>query len=127
MIRAMWRAIPVALALLFGWSAEGAGQAAKSQSPQQAGGAALFTGKGNCHACHGPAGKGTAIGPDLSDAETLHGATLAQVTAVIRAGITAPKKFAVPMPAMGGAALTPAEIDALARHVVSLRPPTAAR
>ena len=90
---------------------------------QQAPGAQLFTSKGNCFACHGPAAKGTALGPNLTDAEFLNGSgTIEDITRVIREGVTTPKKSPTPMPAMGGAQLNDAEINALAQYVFSLRP-----
>lgn len=84
-------------------------------------GKAIFTGKGLCSACHGPDAKGTALAPDLTDKTWLHSdGTLASVAKVITDGVTTPKEHPAPMPPMGGAQLTPEEVQAVARYVVSL-------
>lgn len=131
MLRLFTPTIPIALLLVMhgaGPAPRLRGEEAPSAARAQEAGRALFQGKGNCHACHGPAAKGTAIGPDLTDAEWLNGSGTAQeIAAVIRTGVTTPKKFAVPMPAMGGAQLTAAEIQSIAAYLVAQRPARAAR
>ena len=84
-------------------------------------GKAIFAGKGLCTACHGPAAKGTALAPDLTDAQWLHSdGTVESLAKVIKEGVAAPKEHPAPMPPMGGAQLTDAEIQAVARYVASL-------
>lgn len=84
-------------------------------------GRAIFQGKGNCVSCHGVDGRGTPLGPDLTDAEWLNiDGSLDSIRALIRAGVPKPKKYVAPMPAMGGAKLSPAELDAVARYVLEL-------
>jgi cbb3-type cytochrome c oxidase subunit III len=93
---------------------------------QQAAGRAVFTGKGNCATCHRTDATGTPLGPDLTDGEWLNiSGTLEEITEVVRVGIARPKKYPAPMPPMGGARLRPAEIDAVARYVLSLNPTAA--
>jgi cbb3-type cytochrome c oxidase subunit III len=86
-------------------------------------GEAVYRGKGNCVACHGRDAKGTPLGPDLTDGVWLTGTgTLAEITEVIRVGVAKPKQYPAPMPPMGGARLSPAEVEAVARYVLSLSP-----
>jgi cbb3-type cytochrome c oxidase subunit III len=86
-------------------------------------GEAVFRGKGNCATCHGRDARGTPLGPDLTDGVWLHGSgTLAEITGIVRDGVVKPKQFPAPMPAMGGARLRPAEIEAVARYVLNLNP-----
>jgi cbb3-type cytochrome c oxidase subunit III len=92
-------------------------------SGSQAAGKAIFEGKGNCATCHGREGKGTPLGPDLTDGEWLNASgSLEDLQMVIRQGVTKPKKFPAPMPAMGGARLSDDEIGAVARYVLELVP-----
>jgi mono/diheme cytochrome c family protein len=84
-------------------------------------GKAVFTGKGNCHVCHGAEAKGGPLGPDLTDAEWLHIDGKAEsIAALIKKGVPAPKQFPAPMLPMGGAQLTDAEVQAVAGYIVSL-------
>jgi mono/diheme cytochrome c family protein len=91
------------------------------EDASQAAGKSVYDGKGNCAACHGAAGKGTPLGPDLTDGEWLNfSGAVEDVAKVVREGVTRPKKYPAPMPAMGGARLSGDEIDAVARYVVEL-------
>jgi len=88
-------------------------------------GKAVFTGKGNCHVCHGAEAKGGPLGPDLTDAEWLHIDGKAESIAdLIKKGVPTPKQFPAPMLPMGGAQLTDAEVQAVAGYIVSLGPKT---
>jgi mono/diheme cytochrome c family protein len=86
-------------------------------------GRALFTGRGNCAACHGVEGRGTGMAPDLTDGEWLHGdgsyASIAQITA---AGVPRPLRHPAPMPPRGGAEMSAAEVCAVAAYVRSRVP-----
>jgi len=76
---------------------------------------------GICYTCHGPAGKGTPLAPDLTDGEWLNtDGTLAGIEAIVKAGVPKPLKYPAPMPPMGGANLSAAEIKAVAAYVYSL-------
>ncbi|MBD5782134.1 c-type cytochrome [Pelagicoccus sp. NFK12] len=66
-----------------------------------------------CASCHGAEGAGL-LGPNLTDAEILHGSTLPEIKAVIENGV--PSKA---MPAWSGI-LSPEDIQAVAQHVQSL-------
>ena len=85
----------------------------------------IYAGAGLCSACHGPQAKGTTgLGPNLTDAEWLHSnGTFDALVAQITAGVPANKsKTGVAMPPKGGAALTDAQIRAVAAYVWSLGP-----
>lgn len=106
----------LALAILAGagWTA-GAG----SQDPGQA----VFTGKGSCFTCHGRDASGTPLAPDLTDADWVSFAeppTLEEVVALVKAGVERPVRYPAPMPPMGGAALSDAEVTAVAGYVLRL-------
>lgn len=115
------------LAVLAGGAGRAGLQAASSQEPPAQQGRAIYMGKGACHTCHGPDGRGTPIGPDLTDAEWLHiDGTQAEIARVVRLGVVRPKRYPAPMPPMGGARLNEREITAVAAYVAALRTPQAA-
>jgi mono/diheme cytochrome c family protein len=81
----------------------------------------IFTGKGMCSTCHGPAAKGTPLAPDLTDGEwLLINGSVEAIDSLVRAGVAKPKKHPVPMPPRGGARLTDAEVRAVAMYVHGL-------
>ena len=83
-------------------------------------GKALYQQSG-CTGCHGDDGRGTPLGPDLTDAEWLwsDGST-AGIAKTIRSGVAKPKQFREPMPALGGATLSDQQVASLAQFVASL-------
>jgi mono/diheme cytochrome c family protein len=84
-------------------------------------GRTIFLGKGTCSACHGTEGKGTMLAPDLTDDAWLNiDGSVAQIARVVKDGVAQPKQHPAPMPPMGGAQLTDAEIQAVAAYVKSL-------
>lgn len=75
----------------------------------------------SCIACHGPDAKGTAVGPDLTDATWLNGdGSLAAIHKIIEEGVDEPKQFRSPMPAMGGSQLSDDELKNLSAYVWSI-------
>jgi mono/diheme cytochrome c family protein len=89
----------------------------------QPNGKSIFERKGNCATCHGRNGRGTPLGPDLTDGEWLNiTGTLEEIVAIVRSGVAEPATYPASMPPMGGARLSGEEIDAVARYVVSLGP-----
>ncbi|CAN5878414.1 hypothetical protein BH23GEM9_BH23GEM9_08560 [soil metagenome] len=133
----MWKHIDsgagiIALAVLLGaWSQVERGAvrgAAEASAPgalmsAQESGKAVFEGKGNCAVCHGREARGTPLGPDLTDEEWLNIAgTLDGITTAVRNGFPRPRKYPAPMPPMGGARLSAAEIRAVAQYVLELAP-----
>jgi glucose/arabinose dehydrogenase/mono/diheme cytochrome c family protein len=78
-------------------------------------------GGGTCAGCHGSNGKGTPLGPDLTNSKWLWGdGSLASITRIITNGVPQPKEYRSGMPPMGGAQLTPAEVKAVADYVWAL-------
>jgi mono/diheme cytochrome c family protein len=79
-------------------------------------------GGGICFTCHGPDAKGIqGLGPDLTDATWLHGdGSLQFIQNTVRTGVATPKEAAAPMPPMGGATLTPDQVNAVSAYVYSL-------
>ena len=82
----------------------------------------LFTGTGGCMACHGTDAAGSQLGPDLTDAEwlNLESPDVAAVAGLIRDGVSDPREYPAPMPAMGGANLSEEQVQALAGYVASI-------
>jgi len=71
-----------------------------------------------CTGCHGLEGKGSPVGPDLTRGPWLWGdGSLAAITRTITQGVAQPKQTGGAMPPMGGAALTPGQVQALAAYV----------
>lgn len=96
----------------------------QSSAAQVGEGDTLFNGHrvGACWACHGHGGKGTDVAPKLADNPkwiNIDG-SLDAIKGIITNGVPKPKKHAGAMPPMGGAQLTPEQIDALAAYVYSL-------
>ena len=82
----------------------------------------LFSGQAGCQACHGPSAGGTQLAPDLTDAEWLNvpEPTVEALAGIIRSGVPQPREYPAPMPAMGGASLNDAQIQALAGYIASI-------
>ena len=77
-----------------------------------------------CAGCHGTNAKGTPLGPDLTNGKWRWGdGSLASITQTITDGVPKPKDYRSPMPAMGGAQLTPAQVSAVATYVWALSQP----
>jgi glucose/arabinose dehydrogenase len=77
-----------------------------------------------CTGCHGSAGGGTPLGPDLTGKQWLWSdGSVAGIAATITRGVSEPKQYRAPMPAMGGAQLTAEQVSALAGYVWGLRQP----
>lgn len=97
-------------ALLVGIWAIGSGSTG-AQNPVQAAcpeidealterGRAVFTGRGNCSACHGPDATGGPLAPDLTDGDWLNmdTASYETVAALVREGVPSPVSHPAPMP-----------------------------
>lgn len=82
----------------------------------------LFAGQGGCHACHNPEATGTQLAPDLTDDEWINvsGPDMEEITELINTGVPEPVEHPAPMPPMGGANLTEAQVEALAAYVASI-------
>ena len=122
MIKAILGAALVGTAALAASGAPAAETAAGVVMRQDTTGKAVFLGKGNCHVCHGPNGKGTVLAPDLTDGEWINiDGSVAAIAKLVKDGVAEPKKYPSAMPAMGGGSLTDAEIQSVASYVHSLR------
>jgi cbb3-type cytochrome c oxidase subunit III len=112
-----------ALALL------GAGQAVAQEKAAPAGvtpaaiaqGDSIFHKDGMCYACHGSNAQG-AVGPNLTDAEWLHGdGSYDMIVATVTSGVPADKaKKGIAMPPKGGSSITDEQVKAVAAYVYSL-------
>lgn len=80
---------------------------------------------GLCFGCHGMDGKGVAgVAPDLTSGKWLHGdGSYGAIMTTVELGVPKPKLSVTPMPPMGGAQLTPADIRAVAAYVFSFTHP----
>jgi glucose/arabinose dehydrogenase/mono/diheme cytochrome c family protein len=74
-----------------------------------------------CTGCHGSMGAGTALGPDLTDAKWLWSdGSYAGIAKTITDGVAQPKEYRNAMPPMGGAALAPDQVSAVAAYIWGL-------
>ncbi len=83
----------------------------------------IYHGQGGatCTGCHGASGSGSTLGPDLSSGKWMWSdGTPEGIAATITQGVAEPKQFRSPMPAMGGAQLTPDQVKAVAAYVWTL-------
>lgn len=71
-----------------------------------------------CTGCHGDSGEGTPLGPPLTGKKWLWSdGSLAGIKKTISDGVSQPKEYRSPMPAMGGAQLTPDQLSAVSAYV----------
>ncbi len=84
-------------------------------------GDSIYHKAGLCYACHGTNAEG-AVGPNLTDAEWLHGdGSYDMIVATVTSGVPAEKaKKGIPMPPKGGSAISDEEVKAVAAYVYSL-------
>jgi mono/diheme cytochrome c family protein len=84
-------------------------------------GDSIYHKNGMCYACHGTNAEG-AVGPNLTDAEWLHGdGPYDMIVATITSGVPADKaKKGIPMPPKGGSSIPDEEVKAVAAYVYSL-------
>ncbi len=74
-----------------------------------------------CTGCHGESGQGSPLGPALTGEKWLWSdGSYAGISKTIAEGVSQPKQFRTPMPAMGGAQLTPEQVSAVAAFVWSM-------
>jgi mono/diheme cytochrome c family protein len=73
---------------------------------------------GTCGGCHGSDAKGSPIGPDLTSGKWLWGdGSLKSLADTITNGVMTPKEHPGAMPPLGGAALSAADVQAVAAYV----------
>ena len=74
-----------------------------------------------CTGCHGDKGQGSPLGPDLTGKKWLWSdGSYAGIKKTITEGVSQPKNYRSPMPALGGAQLTADQVSALAAYVWSI-------
>jgi cbb3-type cytochrome c oxidase subunit III len=81
----------------------------------------IFHKTGLCYACHGSNAEGT-VGPNLTDAEWLHGdGSYDMIVAIVTSGVPVDKaKKGIAMPPKGGSSITEEDVKAVAAYVYSL-------
>lgn len=78
-------------------------------------------GGATCMSCHGRNGKGSPLGPDLTDKKWLWSdGSYTGIENTIKKGVMHPKEYRSPMPPKGGAQLTDEQISALAAYIWAL-------
>jgi glucose/arabinose dehydrogenase len=78
-------------------------------------------GGAGCTGCHGSAGTGTALGPNLTDSRwRWSDGSLQGITSTITQGVAQPKQYRAPMPPLGGAQLNDEQVAAVAAYVWAL-------
>jgi glucose/arabinose dehydrogenase len=76
---------------------------------------------GTCAGCHGAAGTGTALGPNLTSGKWhWSDGSLSGIEGTVLRGVPGPREYRSPMPPMGGAQLTQAQVAAVAAYVWAL-------
>jgi glucose/arabinose dehydrogenase/mono/diheme cytochrome c family protein len=76
---------------------------------------------GTCAGCHGSNAKGSPLAPGLITSQWLWGnGSLSSIEQVIQNGVSKPKEYRDPMPPMGGAQLTPSQVEAVSAYVWAL-------
>jgi glucose/arabinose dehydrogenase/mono/diheme cytochrome c family protein len=92
-----------------------------STKDQVALGERIFHGEvsgGTCAGCHGSNARGTPVGPDLTKGTWLWGdGSMAALTKTITTGVMTPKQTPGAMPPLGGAPLSPSDVQAVASYV----------
>ena len=83
----------------------------------------LYTGTGQCSNCHGDDGRGTMLGPNLTDREWLNtDGSYDGIVGVINTGVPQPKAHSQPMLPKGGSNMTADQVRAVAAYVYTLSP-----
>ncbi|MGA9592961.1 MAG: PQQ-dependent sugar dehydrogenase [Candidatus Acidiferrales bacterium] len=78
-------------------------------------------GGGTCTGCHGMAGTGSPLGPDLTDGKWMWSdGSFTGILKTITDGVMQPKRYRSAMPPMGGAQLTSEQVSAVAAYVWTL-------
>jgi cbb3-type cytochrome c oxidase subunit III len=79
---------------------------------------------GTCYTCHGITGKGTSLGPDLTDNAWIQtDGSRNGIAGIVTYGVPAPLEHETPMPPLGGAPLTSEQVRAVAEYVYRLSHP----
>ena len=88
-------------------------------------GKTIFEGPGTCFACHGAAGDGTPIAPNLTDDAWLNvDGSYEQLVEIIDTGVQETKEFPGLMMPRGGSGMSDEDLSAVAAYVWSLSRPS---
>jgi glucose/arabinose dehydrogenase/mono/diheme cytochrome c family protein len=78
-------------------------------------------GGATCTGCHGENAQGSPLGPDLTGRRWLWSdGSYAGIAKTITDGVSQPKQYRSPMPPLGGAQLTPDQVNAVAAYIWSV-------
>jgi mono/diheme cytochrome c family protein len=81
-------------------------------------GKTIFAGAGNCHACHGAEGAGTAFAPKLNDKEWLNiDGSYDAIVKIVTDGVPMPKQSMMQMQPKGGSQINADQVKAVAAYV----------
>ena len=84
-------------------------------------GKTIFTGAGNCFACHGANAEGTPIAPKLADGTWLNiDGSYPAIVDLVTKGVAQPKQSMVPMAPKGGTTINDEQVKAVAAYVWSI-------
>jgi glucose/arabinose dehydrogenase/mono/diheme cytochrome c family protein len=76
---------------------------------------------GTCAGCHGSNAEGSPLAPSLVTSHWLWGdGSLKSIEQIVENGVPEPKKYRDPMPPMGGAQLSPSQVQAVSAYVWAL-------
>ena len=83
----------------------------------------LYTTTAQCSNCHGDDGRGTMLGPNLTDREWLNiDGSFDGIINVINTGVAQPKAHSQPMLPRGGSNISADQVRAVAAYVYTLSP-----
>jgi len=84
-------------------------------------GRVVFSGSGNCFACHAANAHGTPLAPNLTDKQWINiDGSYASIVGLVRTGVQKPKQHPAPMPPLGGGTLSGSQVCAVSAYVYSL-------
>ncbi len=87
-------------------------------------GARIYAGReknGTCSGCHGADGDGSSVGPSLKKGAPLWtDGSIPSIARVVTRGVSQPKQSTGVMPPLGGAPLTPVDVQAVSAYIWSL-------
>ncbi len=74
-----------------------------------------------CVACHGAAGRGSPVGPELNDQSWIHiQGEFDQIVQIITTGVQQPRQYPGAMPPRGGGPFSDEEVRAIAAYVYAI-------
>ncbi len=81
----------------------------------------IFEGPGICYTCHAQNAQGTALAPNLTDAEWINtDGSYEGIVNVVTQGVAQPKQHPAPMPPKGGSSITDDQVRAVSAYVYAI-------